>query len=102
MKSKDIRGISFQNLDNFYISAFFVNGESDSPVAFVKNTYQSFIAIVLKTVIFTTFALMLCQAIWKINIYMCTFRLLKINNKYGFRLANRFREFSKSFTVKDN
>ena len=40
----------------------------------------------------------------KINFYMPTFYWLRINNKYDFRLANRFveREFFKFFLRKDN
>ena len=40
--------------------------------------------------------------LWKINLYMTAFNWLRINNKCGFRLANRFaeREFFKFFITK--
>ena len=42
--------------------------------------------------------------LWKINFYMTAFDWLRINNKCGFRLANRFaeREFFKFFITKDD
>ena len=42
--------------------------------------------------------------LWKINFYITAFEWVRINNKCGFRLANRFeqREFLKFFITKDN
>ena len=42
--------------------------------------------------------------LWKINFYTSVFDWLRINNKCGFQLANRFAqsEFFKFFITKDN
>ena len=42
--------------------------------------------------------------LWKISIYMSAFDWFRINNKCGFRLANRFRKckFLKFFITKNN
>ena len=44
------------------------------------------------------------RPLWRINFYVSAFNWLKIKNKYGFRLANRFaqREFFKFFVTNDN
>ena len=38
MKNQDIKRQFFQNLDNFHVSVFFVNGESALLVASIKYT----------------------------------------------------------------
>ena len=75
--------------------------KNDSRKAFVKKLLDSILYVLPFSVHLCVYTLNVLT-LWKINFYMFVFDWFRINNKYDFRLANRFTQckFFKFFIAK--